>query len=128
MFSLKFCFTSTSQVGLNLVTDRASRTPAPALASWLLHRLRVILTSVSCKSCLAPAKTIGFHGPKCHNLDQIVMIVAITQEKRVLLAKEGEHGNVIYIVPPICINEEDVTEVIFKKMMIIFFTAPKKML
>jgi len=59
-------------VGLDLVTDRVSRTPAPALASWLLHRLR---------------------------------------EKRVLLAKEGEHGNVIYIVPPICINEEDVTEV-----------------
>jgi len=59
-------------VGLDLVTDRATRTPAPALASWLLHRLR---------------------------------------EKRVLLAKEGEHGNVIYIVPPICINEDDVTQV-----------------
>ena len=32
-----------SQVGLDLVTDRASRTPAPALASWLLHKLRVII-------------------------------------------------------------------------------------
>ena len=125
MFSLKFCFTSTSQVGLDLVTDRASRTPAPALASWLLHRLRVILITVSCNSCLAPAKTIGYHG---HHLDLIVIIVVITQEKRVLLAKEGEHGNVIYIVPPICINEEDVTEVIIKMMVIIFFTALQKML
>ena len=24
-----------------------------------------------------------------------------------MMAKEGEHGNVIYIVPPICITEED---------------------
>merc|ERR1712004_34584 len=49
-------------VGLDLVTDRASRTPAPALATWLLNRLR---------------------------------------EKQILMAKEGEHGNVIYILPPI---------------------------
>ena len=28
------------------------------------------------------------------------------------MAKEGEHGNVIYIVPPICITEEDVSEVL----------------
>jgi len=59
-------------VGLDLVTDRASRTPAPALATWLLNRLR---------------------------------------EKQILMAKEGEHGNVIYIVPPICITEDDVSEV-----------------
>ena len=61
--------------------------------------------------------------PSVTTLTKIVIIVFITQEKRVLLAKEGEHGNVIYIVPPICINEEDVTEVIFRKMIIIFFTA-----
>ena len=48
--------------------------------------------------------------PSVTTLTKIVIIVFITQEKRVLLAKEGEHGNVIYIVPPICINEEDVTE------------------
>ena len=45
-------------------------------------------------------------------MTNIIITVVIIQEKRVLLAKEGEHGNVIYIVPPICINEEDVTEVI----------------
>ena len=28
------------------------------------------------------------------------------------MAKEGEHGNVIYIVPPICITEDDVSEVL----------------
>ena len=28
------------------------------------------------------------------------------------MAKEGEHGNVIYILPPICITEEDVSEVL----------------
>ena len=45
-------FTPTPQVGLDLVTDRVSRTPAPALASWLLHRLRVILIiTVSCNFC-----------------------------------------------------------------------------
>ena len=66
--------------------------------------------------------------PSVTTLTKNIIIVFITQEKRVLLAKEGEHGNVIYIVPPICINEEDVTEVIFKKMIIIFFTALKKML
>ena len=43
--------------------------------------------------------------------------IVIIQEKRVLLAKEGEHGNVIYIVPPICITEEDVTEVIITIMV-----------
>ena len=46
------------------------------------------------------------------NIFVIILISVIFQEKRVLLAKEGEHGNVIYIVPPICITEEDVTEVI----------------
>ena len=55
--------------------------------------------------------------PSVTTLTNIAIIVATTQEKRVLLAKEGEHGNVIYIVPPICINEEDVTEVIFMIMV-----------
>ena len=73
-------------------------------------------------------KLLAIIVPSVTTLTKNIIIVFITQEKRVLLAKEGEHGNVIYIVPPICINEEDVTEVIFKKMMIIFFTALKKML
>ena len=34
------------------------------------------------------------------------------QSKKVLLAKEGEHGNVLYMVPPLCITEEDVMEVV----------------
>merc|ERR1719239_100529 len=52
------------------------------------------------------------------NVDHIAMFTLLAswllhrlREKRVLLAKEGEHGNVIYIVPPICINEDDVTQV-----------------
>ena len=57
------------------------------------------------------------------NIFVIILISVIFQEKRVLLAKEGEHGNVIYIVPPICITEEDVTEVI-----IIINQAPSSML
>ena len=48
----------------------------------------------------------------------------IIQEKRVLLAKEGEHGNVIYIVPPICINEDDVTQVIIIIIIIVAIIIP----
>lgn len=29
-----------------------------------------------------------------------------------MLAKEGEHGNVIYLMPPICFSEKDVVEVL----------------
>ena len=63
--------------------------------------------------------SLTFSVPSVTTLPNIVVIVVIIQEKRVLLAKEGEHGNVIYIVPPICINEEDVTEVIFIIMVTI---------
>ena len=128
-------FTSISQVGLDLVTDRATRTPAPALASWLLHRLRVIIIIILIIIVIAVIKfnivltkklctgsqaylfidSMTFMVPSVTTLTNMMII----QEKRVLLAKEGEHGNVIYIVPPICINEDDVTQVMIITMIMI---------
>ena len=50
--------------------------------------------------------------PKLSTLEVFLYLILAVQEKQILMAKEGEHGNVIYIVPPICITEEDVSEVL----------------
>merc|ERR1719325_422902 len=93
-------------VGLDLVTDRASRTPAPALTTWLLNRLRVSRFYL----LYIRLFVLGPH-PKLSTLEVFLYLILAGQEKQILMAKEGEHGNVIYILPPICITEEDVSEV-----------------
>ena len=50
--------------------------------------------------------------PKLSTLEVFLYLILAVQEKQILMAKEGEHGNVIYIVPPICITEDDVSEVL----------------
>ena len=50
--------------------------------------------------------------PKLSTLEVFLYLILAGQEKQILMAKEGEHGNVIYIVPPICITEDDVSEVL----------------
>ena len=50
--------------------------------------------------------------PKLSTLEVFLYLILAGQEKQILMAKEGEHGNVIYILPPICITEEDVSEVL----------------
>ena len=54
---------------------------------------------------------LGPH-PKLSTLEVFLYLILAGQEKQILMAKEGEHGNVIYILPPICITEEDVSEVL----------------
>ena len=60
---------------------------------------------------------LGPH-PKLSTLEVFLYLILAGQEKQILMAKEGEHGNVIYIVPPICITEDDVSEVLAIIIMI----------